>query len=239
MPELPLSAFSEVFHHAPLHYLPAIAASARLLSKKALLEAGFGHTHFRSTSKRQDLERGFGHFIHLTPSSEPRILNAKLKRGFPHMSLVIPVSAFAAVPHALCRFNIAKTRLLRRDGKPGTVPSATNGRYYGDAQIPIATTISDQQAMIDWHHPLGTMLEILVANELALPLDTRVRIYDASDLDLARSVLSRTNTAWSLEMGSAPTYARSDQHAANVEQYIRTAMGSEGWRAPELEFDNL
>src|SRR3546814_20766322 len=53
-----------------------------------------------------------------------------------------------------CRFNIAMTRYLRRDGKPGFPESPSNGHYYDHQQIPTAREIAEKEAMLQKH--LGT-----------------------------------------------------------------------------------
>src|ERR1051326_4364375 len=105
---------SVVYHYTPLHYLPFIAMKRALLSKPSLRLLGFADTHFRSTSRRADEERGFGEYIHFALESRPPILLAKLAAGFPHLELAVPADVVEAQGFHLCRYNIAKTRVLRR-----------------------------------------------------------------------------------------------------------------------------
>ena len=124
-----------VSHHASLHYLPFIARSRALKSKPRLRDEGFDNSHFRSLSSRSDVNRGFGDYAFLTLALQPRIVQAKLKKGFPHITFLVPISAFEEIHFDLCRYNVAMTRYLRRDGKPGfpesarTVDIMTEWRY--------------------------------------------------------------------------------------------------------------
>ena len=81
------------YHVTPLHYIPFIGRSQFLLSRAQLKLEGFSDSHFRSTSHRADLQRGFGDRIYLSPYRSPPILEAKLRKGFPHVRVDIPISA--------------------------------------------------------------------------------------------------------------------------------------------------
>ena len=128
----------KVLHYAPLHYVTHIARTQALKSKQALTCEGFEVSHFRSKSRCSDVRRGFNEYAHMTLAERPPILMAKLKGGFPHVAIEVPVEAFENTEYHLCRYNIAMTRRLRRCGKPGWPASESNGRYYDDKQIPIA-----------------------------------------------------------------------------------------------------
>src|SRR5262245_766517 len=110
---------THVYHYTPLHYLPFIGRSQSLMSKPSLKAAGFPQKHLRSMSNGQDVARGFGEYTHLTLEEHPAILRAKLAAGFPHVGIAVPFEVIEATKFSLCRFNVAMTRFLRRDGKPG------------------------------------------------------------------------------------------------------------------------
>jgi hypothetical protein len=112
-------------------------------SKLELAKRGYDIWHFRRTSRRQDELRGFADYVHLTLNALPPILRAKLTAGFPHFEVRIPAEAIAASDVHLCRYNIAKCRYLRRDGKSGPEESSANGRYFNGKQLPIAATTQD------------------------------------------------------------------------------------------------
>jgi hypothetical protein len=157
----------DVYHYMPLHYLPFIARDKRLRTKPSLKKVGFNERHFRSKSHKHDTARGFYEFAFLTLDPNPRILNAKLAGGFPHIELAIPTSCVECVEYSLSRFNIAMTRQLRRDGKPGFPESAANGRYYGNRQVPIAYTYDDKLQLL--RNNLGKrMIEVLLHSDLPL-----------------------------------------------------------------------
>jgi len=108
-----------VYHYAPLHCLPIIARDRELLGKPSLAERGFSQTHLRSKSSRHDINRGFGDYAFLTLDDDPRILKAKLGAGFPHIGIGVATADVENTTFDLCRFNVAMTRKLRRNGKPG------------------------------------------------------------------------------------------------------------------------
>src|SRR5712671_6512949 len=188
-----------VHHYAPLHYLPFIARAGALLCKPSLRKAGFAASHFRAKSSKHDVQRGFGKYAFLTLDPQPRILRAKLAAGFPHIAIAIPAAAVEAGTYSLCRFNVAMTRYLRRDGKPGFAESATNGRYYDDHQIPVARTIADKKAMLS-EHLANTMIEVLVHGDMALPDDTRVHCYADLDVRSARQVVTAIQCPWQIKL---------------------------------------
>jgi hypothetical protein len=234
------SGVTTVHHYTPLHYLAFIARSRSLMCKPSLAAAGFGPSHLRSMSKEQDVARGFNPYAHLTLDRQPRILKAKLSAGFPHVALAIPAKAIEAGPYSLCRFNVAMTRFLQRDGKPGFEESATNGRYYEGHQIPIAREDADKAAMLAKHLPAGTMIEVLVPGNLALPDEVKVVTYSQEDADLAKSVLETIGAPWTVVLEPAPgPYPRSKVHAQSVGTFINQALGDLNWRGNGLEFDRL
>src|SRR5262245_21026291 len=114
-----------IHHYTPLHYLPFIGRSKSLLCKPSLSAAGFSTSHLRSMSRDHDVACGFGAYTHLTLEPRPRILKAKLEAGFPHVDIAVPTNAVEAAPFSLCRFNVAMTRNLRRNGNPGFPESPT------------------------------------------------------------------------------------------------------------------
>ncbi len=226
-----------VFHIAPLHYLPFIARSKFLKSKVTLREDGFAKSHFRSKSGHLDVQRGFGDYIHLSTVGYPPILEAKLAAGFPHICLSIPATVLQGVEFALCRFNVAMSRQLRRDGKPGFAEGPANGSYYGKHQIPIARTEVEQQQLIQARN--GEMLEVLVKPPVSLPDNTRVSVFSADDREIAMTVLEKSNAEWSVSLANAPGYRACPQYSKACSQFIETSLDDETWRGNGLEFDRV
>ncbi len=229
-----------VLHYAPLHYLPFVGRSRSLMCKPSLKAAGFPQGHLRSMSNAQDVERGFAAYAHLTLEPSPRILKAKLAAGFPHVGIVVPASTIDAVPYSLCRFNVAMTRFLRRDGKPGFPESATNGRYYDKHQIPIACTDADKKAMLKSHLPANTMIEVLVHGDLKLPNQTEVICFSEGDQAIAKDVLAKVGAPWKVTQAIPPgPYPRKKEHVAAVTEFIDHATTDPAWRGNGLEFDRF
>ncbi len=229
-----------VHHYSPLHYLPFIGRSMAFRNKPSLANARFPPTHLRSMSSHHDVARGFGDFTHLTLDKHPRILKVKLAAGFPHIGLAVPAEAIEATDFDLCRFNVAMTRQLRRDGMPGFEESATNGRYYEQQQIPTARTEADKEAMLAEHLPAGTMIEVLVRGDLPLPQNTTVICYSDPDADLARKILSEVGAPWPIITEPPPgSYPRSSSYAAEVSQFVEFALADPNWRGNGLEYDRV
>ena len=229
-----------VNHYAPLHYLPFIARSGALQSKPSLRALGFSDCHFRSKSRGQDDARGFGEYVHLTLHPNPPILAAKLGGGFPHFRLEIPSSSIEAVGFDLCRYNVAMTRQLRKGEKPGHQPSDVNGRYYGDMQIPVARTDSDQSVMIAEAIKQGWMIEVLALQDLPLPDDSRVVCYSQADAHLAQHILAAVGRPWPVSLhNGGNSYTAHPNHDRSVRQFIELALGDAEWKGNCLEFDRV
>ncbi|MBI5127872.1 MAG: hypothetical protein HZA66_00375 [Rhodopseudomonas palustris] len=232
---------ADVRHYAPLHYLPFIARSKSLMCKPSLAAAGFATSHYRSMSHGMDVARGFGNYAHLTLDHQPRILRAKLAAGFPHIALSVPSDAVDNVQSSICRFNVAMTRKLKRDGKPGHAESDRNGKYYDGHEIPIGRTTSEKRAILN--HPLNarTMIEVLVHGDLPLPDDTTVICYSDQDATIAKNVLCQPGSPpWLLEVHTPPGhYPRSSVHSQSVTDFILKALGDPTWRGNGLEFDRF
>ena len=230
-----------VFHFTPLHYVPFIGRSKSLLSKPSLKKAGFPSKHVRSMSAHHDVERGFGNYAHLTLDSSPRILKAKLSAGFPHVGISVPVEAIDdKVEFSLCRFNVAMTRYLRRDGKPGFPESAINGRYYEDHEIPVAKTAQDKSSMLKQFVGTSTMIEVLIHGDLTLPGDSCLLCYSELDVDFAQNILTQIGSSWKIELKDPPSpYPDDIQYHSAVGDFIDAALIDPNWRGNGLEFDRV
>lgn len=240
MNTLRAAGINEVFHYAPLHYLPFIGRAKALLSKPKIRASGFADAHFRSMSHRHDLARGFGSYAFLTLHPAPPILRAKLRAGFPHICIRIPAASVDNTPFHLCRFNVAMTRRLRRNNKPGFPESSTNGRYYGSLQIPIAKSESDKAAMLAKHVGTDSMIEVLIPGELRLPENTSVLCFCRQDYDLAEHILSAQSLKWQPIALSPPCeYPRNPLYARAVEAFANRALANLTWSGDGLEFDRV
>jgi hypothetical protein len=228
-----------VHHYAPLHYLPFIARDRALLSKPSLIAKGYHQSHLRSKSREHDVARGFGNYAFLTLERKPRILMAKLQGGFPHIDIVVPVDAVEKTAYDLCRYNVAMTRYLRRDGSPGFPESAGNGRYYESHQIPVARTDSDKRAQLGAHYN-RSMIEVLIHGNLPLPDSTKVQTYSHVDAEVAHEILAELGTPWTVEMVDPPgPYPRSAQHSANIDEFVGKALSDPSWLGNGLEYDKV
>ena len=79
----------------------------------------------------------------------------------------------------------------------------SNGRYYGTKQIPIAVTDRDKNALLSKHYGNGTMIEVLVPNQLDLPHNTRITCYHHDDKAVVHSILDALKRCWILSGGAA------------------------------------
>jgi hypothetical protein len=228
-----------IFHFAPLHYLPFIGRAQRLKSKPVLASEGFLSNHFRSTSAHIDEARGFGNYVHLSTVATPPILAAKLESGFPHIGIELRTSDYPHTQYDLCRFNIAKTRYLRRDGKPGFSEGAANGQYYGSLQIPIARSAQEKDSLLR-SRDRDPMVEVLIDQQLPLSGTVVVRAYCDVDQSIAENALNEIGVEWEVELHAAPsTYARSPAYADKVCDFIQAALSDPNWRGNGLEFDRV
>lgn len=226
-----------VYHIAPLHYLPFIARSRSLKSKVALRLEGFAETHFRSKSKHLDAQRGFGDYIHLSTVGRPPILEAKLSGGFPHICLSVPATALNGVDFDLCRYNVAMSRQLRREGRTGFAEGPSNGWYYDQHQIPIARTELEQGQLIQSRN--GAMLEVLVKPPVPLPDSTKVTVFDGHDRACAMKILTQLKSPWDVSLANAPNYQAQPEHSAACKMFIEISLEDESWRGNGLEFDQV
>jgi hypothetical protein len=234
------SGVERINHYTPLHYLPFIGRSKALLSKPSLEKLGYAKNHLRSMSSRSDVARGFGRYAFLTIDQTPRILKAKLAAGFPHIAISVPAEAIEQTTFSLCRFNVAMTRYLRRDGKPGFPESSSNGRYYGTHQIPIAKTEADKASMLDVHLNAGTMIEVLIDGDLALPDETRIITFCEADLVVAKKITKRLGLVWRVSRAPPPgSYPLNKTYRRSVDDFIKHALDNAEWRGDGLEFDRV
>jgi hypothetical protein len=231
--------YTHILHYLPLHYLPFILRTNSIKSKQSLLADGFSPLHFRSMSSRTDLARGFYNYIHFTLKSFPRILQAKLTSGFPHIELMIPISDLDSnTPYDLCRYNIAMTRRLPTSPNGGFVESDHNGRYYGDLLVPIARDTKEKTALLDKHSPLGTMIEVLIPSQINVPENSLIRCFSARDLGAAKDICSALSSNISLALGNE-TYESDPTYVDAVSQFIERTFAEPTWKGNGLEFDRL
>ena len=233
-----------IFHFSPLHYLPYILNSQSIQSKAKLRMAGFEPSHFRSTSRGQDARRGFEEYVHMTPENFPPILMAKLKKGFPHICISVVSAYIEQQNYHLCRYNIAKTRALRKNGKSGHQESLENGRYYGSKQIPIAVTEEDKAAMTTAAQKHNIMIEVLIPEELPLPKDLSIVCYSRNDAAIAEKIVSRFNLKYNVsetspEIAPEIAYVPNSIYVAQVTEFVDRLMADPAWKGNGLEFDRV
>lgn len=116
----------------------------------------------------------------------------------------------------------------------------TNGRYYDGKTLPIARTAFDKQRLLEKHYPAGTMIEVLVRDQLQLPEDTTITCYAPGDLAMAQRVLEALGVAWQVRLSVPPgIYNRNPQHVQAVEEFVDLALDDPLWRGNGIEFDNV
>jgi hypothetical protein len=228
-----------VYHYTPLHYISFIGRDQTILSKPSLENKGFSKSHLRSKSYRQDILRGFGDYAFLTIDTTPRILDAKLKAGFPHIGISVPSGAIDECDYRLCRYNVAMTRYLKRGNNHGFPESSSNGRYYDNHQIPVALTPSDKRELLRKH--LGkSMIEVLINGDLPLPANTTIDVYRSVDQILVESILENLEIKWDVELKPPPSfYANNASYDASVKIFVEQALSDPDWRGDGLEFDRV
>jgi hypothetical protein len=175
----------------------------------------------------------------LTIEQRPRITRAKLKAGFPHIGITIPAEAVEATEFDLCRYNVAMTRQLRRNGTPGWPENASNGRYYGPHQIPVARTTAEKRALLRAHLQ-RSMIEVLIHGDIDLPESTVVTTYSETDQQTAEHILDAVQCPWAVNLAPpSERYTAQKQYAAKVDEFIGRALSDPSWRGNGLEFDKV
>ena len=121
----------ELYHAAPLHYLPSILNDRALYAKSVLAARGIAP---RATARRRDSMLSLQDYVHLSFKPHTPLLADKLAKGYPHAMLIFEAGALARMPaHALLAHNtkawksraaclpvsdtIEKARLLKRYGQ--------------------------------------------------------------------------------------------------------------------------
>lgn len=209
------------------------------MSKSELTEHGFNNNHFRSKSKKQDVERGFESYAHLTTSSFPPILEAKLTAGFPHIALKIPSSLLDDVDFDLCRYNVAMTRKLRRGNQFGHNIGPANGQYYGDIQIPIARSVDEQNILLGENFSKGNMIEVLVDRFLDLDESVEMIAFDNEDATIINKILQELDLKQSYTISECDFYDRNQVYVSSCEQFINHSLNNPQWPGDGLEFDKV
>ena len=167
----------------------------------------------------------------------PPILKAKLSGGFPHICFSVPSSALDNLDFDLCRYNVAMSRQLRRNGKPGFNEGPENGWYYGQRQIPIARTEAEQSQLIQSRN--GEMLEVLCKSTIALPNETCVSVFSGNDREVALQTLGHLDVDWTVSLSNAPDYQVRREYSSACQQFIETSLEDSHWKGNGLEFDKV
>lgn len=238
MSELESARVTHIYHVAPTHYLPLILRDGSLRSKQGLLQAGYTHAHFRSTSHRQDSERGFGNVVHCTTAPHPPILTAKLSRGFPHLRFAFPINTVPA-EHEISRFNIARGRYLRSGNAP--LPETDrNGRYYDEYELPVARTAAERRALLAAADLNRVMLEVLIPEQFPLPESTEIHCFSDWDRELVGRVLEQIGSGITVvPQASEGRYPEHELFRSQVAEFVERALADPDWTGNGLDFDRL
>lgn len=230
---------THIYHFTPIHYLGFILRSNALMSKNCLRAVGFNDNHFRSTSKKQDMERGFKKYAHLTTCSFPPILKAKLSAGFPHVAIRIPSTELDNVDFELCRYNVAKTRKLRRGNQFGHDIGPANGQYYDDIQIPIARSDREKNELLKGNYPQGRMLEVLVNGQLDIGDSAEVIAFCSQDFVTVEKLQDDIGIELSCSLRDDITYDSNPEYTSSCQDFLNQSVKEPDWRGNGLEFDKV
>lgn len=221
-----------IYHVTPLHYLPAIASDRALLSKNALINAGYTTRHFRTTSFRADIQRGFSDVVHCMTCSRPPLLESKLQRGYPHILLVADTESLRESDYVLCRYNIARNRRRWRE-------SEQDGRLRPPYQLPVAVAASEKRGLLSTYG--RDCIEVLIESDLRLQAGTRVETFHPDDTNLVAQILRHFGLQWPVKLVRSDLVYRWDpQYRAAIQAYVAQVMSDTSWRPSaeeELEFD--
>ncbi len=155
----------DLYHAAPLQYVPHILQSGALYAQSVLASQGILP---RASAARRDRMIGLGDYVHLSLRADTPLLRDKLQKGYPHILFLFDAPAVLQLPEtALVRYNAKawrsksafvpvadsedKDRILRQHAA-GRYPSLEVVVKYGLSlahvqQIAFATL--QEQAMIE------------------------------------------------------------------------------------------
>jgi hypothetical protein len=84
------------------------------------------------------------------------------------------------------------------------------------------------------------MIEVLIEDRVCLNGAVQLRAYCEEDQNVAQRVLEQLGVDWEIvPFGAAGAYQRDEAYAAEVEQFIQTALSDPDWRGNGLEFDRV
>lgn len=209
------------------------------MSKNCLRAVGFNNNHFRSTSKKQDAGRGFVNYAHLTTCSFPLMFKTKLSAGFPHVAIRIPSTELDNVDFELCRFNVAKTRRLRRGNKSGHDTGPAYGQYYDDMEIPIARSDGEKNGLLKGNYPQGRMLEVLVNGQLDIGDRAEVIAFCSQDFVTVEKLQDGIETELSCSLRDDISYDPNPEYTSLCRDFLNQSVKEPDWRGNGLEFDKV
>ncbi len=211
-----------IYHAAPLHYLPSIAASERLVSAREGQASGILP---RSSAKRRDRMLGVDEFVHLAFDLMTPLLCDKLAQGMPHIVLA---------------FDAGRVYAGQMDGSCALLPCNTKA-YRSRAACAPEHGVGEMAALLKARDQFGRhpSLEFLVRG--ALPLDALVEItaFGERDTALARALLHalKPDLATLVVERFASGYAEAAIDTTQEYCHACIAAGQALMPPPKIEFD--
>ena len=211
-----------IYHAAPLHYLPSIIMSGRLVSARGGQALGILP---RSSAKRRDRMLGVDEYVHLAFDLMTPLLCDKLAQGMPHVALA---------------FDAGRVYADQPDGSCALLPCNTKA-FRSRAACAPEHGISEMAALLKSRDEFGRHpgLEFLARG--ALPLDALVEVTAFSERDaaLARALLHalKPELAALLVERFAPGYAEAAIDATQEYCHACIAAGTALMPPPKIEFD--
>jgi hypothetical protein len=210
-----------LYHATPLHYLPSILDSGKLLSASSGICTGLTP---RRTASRRDKMLGVHHFVHFALTLQTPILKHKLAKGMPHCVLVFNAHSLDQTSEcetAILPFN-TKAWLSRADASP----------------------VSDRTQMaciLDAHDRLSRYpsIEYLVRDFADLTSMREILLFCQRDFDLAAKVIETFSRALmpKLVLTLIPGYDCS-KPIAETQSYLDYCSLMKGvLPIPRIEFD--
>jgi len=180
------------------------------------------------------MRRGFGNVVFCATQERFELLEAKLKRGFPHYLIEIPTKQIDHCKYLLCRYNIAKSRVAR-DSKRKPVLDAKCERYASGLSLPVAIDDEEKFAMLrKWaRHTV-----VLIEGEISLELGVRVIAFSEEDEAMLMSIKKQTGSDLQIDRSDRP-YRRCPKYVSQIGRFIESAIEEPDWRGSGLNYDNL
>lgn len=187
---------TNLFHAAPLHYLPHILQDGALYAKSVLASRGIAP---RVTAQRRDRMLGLADYVHLSLDARTPLLADKLRKGYPHALLVFDREHI---------FQLPEVALLPYNTKA----------WHARGDFALVTDRNEQAALLRRHEVTGRhpSLEVLVKYGLDFSGLQRVAFAARDECEAITTLMQALRLECAASMKAEPKLLLADEtyHAA-------------------------